>query len=155
MCSPGNAKWRSLVCTVGLENDDELIAIDTLSNRVIATVGIGQAPQAVTYVPNAVPGGTGTHGLEQLGVAGQAAHLTMHSVNEQGAEEKDAPTSVTLFDQGLVQVLQASVTELEPTLFPVWRQWVTRRPIQNPALFCEKTPCDFGVHANEVQLSLA
>src|SRR5690242_5151036 len=44
---------------VGLENADELVAIDTLANRVIATVPIGQAPQAVVYVPNAVPGGDG------------------------------------------------------------------------------------------------
>src|SRR5262249_16039713 len=38
---------------VGLENADALIAIDTLTNRVIATIPIGQAPQAVNYVPNA------------------------------------------------------------------------------------------------------
>ena len=30
---------------VGLENDDKLIAIDTLTNKVIATVAIGQAPR--------------------------------------------------------------------------------------------------------------
>lgn len=40
---------------VGLENADALAAIDTTSNKVIATVPIGQAPQALTYVPNAVP----------------------------------------------------------------------------------------------------
>jgi hypothetical protein len=40
--------------------------------------------------------------LQPLGVGGQAAHFAM------------APTSVTLFDQGLVQVLEASVTGLEP-----------------------------------------
>ncbi|MDC6134757.1 YncE family protein, partial [Burkholderia gladioli] len=42
---------------VGLENADALAAIDTASNRVIATVPIGQAPQAVAYVPDAVPEG--------------------------------------------------------------------------------------------------
>ena len=40
---------------VGLENADGLAAIDTLTNKVIATVPIGQAPQAVVYVPDAVP----------------------------------------------------------------------------------------------------
>lgn len=99
---------------VGLENDDELAAIDTLSNRVIATVPIGQAPQAVVYVPNAVPEGSGTQGLAELGVAGEAAHFTMHSVIAKATTGTEAPTSVTLFDQGLVQVLQASVTGLEP-----------------------------------------
>jgi hypothetical protein len=37
----------------------------------------------------------------------------MRSASEQGATGSD-PTSVTLFDQGLVQVVQASVTGLEP-----------------------------------------
>lgn len=100
---------------VGLENDDRLAAIDTLTNKVIATIPIGQAAQAVNYVPNAVPEGAGTQGLQPLGVAGQAAHLTLmpveHGKVNPGA---NAPTSVSLFDQGLLQVLQASVTGLEP-----------------------------------------
>ena len=40
---------------VGLENDDRIIAIDTPTNKVIASIPIGQAPQAVVYVPDAVP----------------------------------------------------------------------------------------------------
>src|ERR1700674_5695120 len=36
---------------VGLENADGMAAIDTLTNKVIATVPIGQAPQAIAYVP--------------------------------------------------------------------------------------------------------
>lgn len=98
---------------VGLENDDRIVAIDTMSNKVIASVPIGQAPQAVNYVPDAVADGAGTTGLEPLGVAGQAAHFTMASVGSH-ATGGEAPTSVTLFDQGLVQVLQASATGLEP-----------------------------------------
>jgi YVTN family beta-propeller protein len=98
---------------VGLENADGLAAIDTLSNKVIATVPIGQAPQAVTYVPNAVPEGDGTQNLQQLGLAGQAAHLSLAPFRE-SRTVGGAPTSVTLFDQGLSQVLQASVTGLEP-----------------------------------------
>jgi YVTN family beta-propeller protein len=97
---------------VGLENADGLAAIDTLTNQVIATVPIGQAAQAVTYVPNAVTQGDGTQGLQKLGVAGQAAHLSLVSVG--AAASQGAPTSVSLFDQGLIQVLQASVTGLEP-----------------------------------------
>jgi YVTN family beta-propeller protein len=100
---------------VGLENDDQLTAIDTITNTVIANVPIGQAAQAVNYVPNAVPQGPGTEGLQQLGIAGQAAHLSLVPAEpRQAAEEKPAPTSVSLFDQGLLQVLQASVTGLEP-----------------------------------------
>jgi YVTN family beta-propeller protein len=100
---------------VGLENEDRLAAIDTLTNKVIATVPIGQAAQAVNYVPNAVPEGDGTQGLQPLGIAGQAAHLTLAGP-EPGRTKSlmTAPTSVALYDQGLLQVLQASATGLEP-----------------------------------------
>ncbi len=96
---------------VGLENGDAMTAIDTLTNTVIATVPIGQAPQAVVYVPDAVPEGDGLQNLQPLGIAGQAAHLTLSAA---GHRDGPAPTSVTLFDQGLLQVLQASVTGLTP-----------------------------------------
>lgn len=99
---------------VGLENDDALAVIDTLTNKVVATVPIGQAPQALTYVPNAVPEGDGTQNLQPLGVAGQAVHLTLMPVATGAAGSSGTPTSVVLFDQGLVQVLQASVTGLQP-----------------------------------------
>jgi YVTN family beta-propeller protein len=99
---------------IGLENDDQLAAIDTLANKVIANVPIGQAAQAVVYVPEAVPEGGGTEGLQPLGVAGQAAHFTMVAAGRKTTAGAQAPTSVTLFDQGLVQVLEASATGLEP-----------------------------------------
>ena len=92
---------------VGIENGDAMTAIDTLGNKVIATIPIGQAAQAVVYVPNAVPEGPGTENLQPLGVAGQAAHLVLGPVGGAPA------TSVSLFDQGLTQVLQAAVTGLE------------------------------------------
>ena len=93
---------------VGLENDDRLIAINTVTNQVVATIPIGQAPQAVIYVSDAVPTGAGTEGLQPLGVAGEAAHVTL------AAPSDGQLTSVSLFDQGLIQVLQAAVTGLEP-----------------------------------------
>jgi YVTN family beta-propeller protein len=99
---------------VGLENEDRLAAIDTLTNKVIATVPIGQAAQAVTYVPNAVPEGEGTQGLQPLGVAGQAAHLSLAAVRHGKAKVENAPTSVALFDQGLLQVVQVAATGLAP-----------------------------------------
>jgi YVTN family beta-propeller protein len=100
---------------VGLENEDRLAAIDTLTNEVIATIPIGQAAQAVNYVPNAVPDGDGRQGLQPLGIAGQAGHLSLVSPEHGRAHGHETPpTSVSLFDQGLLQVLQASATGLEP-----------------------------------------
>jgi len=114
---------------VGLENEDKLAAIDTLKNEVIATTLIGQAPQALVYVPNALPAmssehnsamttmmtaseGAGTNNLQPLGIAGQSAQLWLAPPGTN--KEANAPTSVSLSDQGLVQVLQAAVTGLEP-----------------------------------------
>jgi YVTN family beta-propeller protein len=112
---------------VGLENEDRLVAIDTLANQVVASVPIGQAAQAVNYVPNAVPQGDGLQGLQPLGLAGQAAHLTLvplqqgmdAGLNTNDKQVPQAPTSVSLFDQGLIQVLQASVTGLQPMKYYV------------------------------------
>jgi YVTN family beta-propeller protein len=95
---------------VGLENADALVTIDTLSNEVIGKIPVGQAPQAVVYVTEAV-NGPGTKNLQALGVAGVAAQLALAPG---GRTSGTAPTSASLFDQGLTQVLQASVTGLAP-----------------------------------------
>jgi YVTN family beta-propeller protein len=97
---------------VGLENADALAAINTATNTVIANIPIGQAPQAIAYVPNAAPNPDDRQNLQALGVAGQVAHLALAPKNS--AKDAQAPTSVSLFDQGLIQVLQASVTGLAP-----------------------------------------
>ena len=64
---------------VGLENQDAVAAIDTLSNTVLATIPVGQQPQALVYVPQAVPDGNAASPLMALGEAGQVAHLTLTS----------------------------------------------------------------------------
>jgi len=92
---------------VGLENADAAAAIDTLANKVIATIPVGQAPQGVAYVPAAVPSGEGLDHLQPSGVAAQSVQLRLSPPGG------NPTTQVTLFDQGLVQVLQAAVTGLE------------------------------------------
>jgi YVTN family beta-propeller protein len=101
---------------VGLENADGMAAIDTLANRLIATSPVGQAPQAITYVPNAVPDGEGKQGLQPLDLAGQATHLVLAPIvgGKPQGNAQTAPTSVSLFDQGLTQIFQASATGLQP-----------------------------------------
>ncbi|BCG70997.1 hypothetical protein MesoLj113a_21550 [Mesorhizobium sp. 113-1-2] len=98
---------------VGLENADQFAVIDTLTNKVIANIPIGQAPQAVAYVPNAVPEGDGMQNLVPLGGAGDAAHLKLAA---KGDKDRQQSTSVTLFNQGLTQVLQAAVAGLVPKM---------------------------------------
>lgn len=85
---------------VGLENADALAAIDTATNKVIANVPIGQAPQAIAYVPNAAPDPDDRQNLQALGVAGQVAHLAL--APKEGGRAGRVPTTVSLFDQGLV-----------------------------------------------------
>lgn len=96
---------------IGLEIDDGVTAIDTLTNKVIATTPIGQAPQALLYVPGAVHSGSGTENLQPLGVAGEVTQLVLAP---SAATSGKPPTSVSLYNQGLIQVLEASVTGLEP-----------------------------------------
>jgi hypothetical protein len=59
-----------------------------------------------------VPEGLGTHNLQPLGIAGQSAELWLAPPSAK--KEDKAPTSVSLSDQGLVQVLEAAVTGLDP-----------------------------------------
>ena len=48
---------------VGLENGDAVDVIDTATDKVMAHTPVGQAPQALVYVSNAVPSGAGTENL--------------------------------------------------------------------------------------------
>jgi len=92
---------------VGLENADAVAAIDTATNKVIATIPIGQGPQGVAYVPGAVPSGDGLAGLQPLAKAGEKVQLMLSGTGQ---------SQVTLFDQGQVQILQAAVAGLPPKM---------------------------------------
>jgi len=92
---------------VGLENDDALAIIDTATNKVIGNIPIGEAPQAIGYVPDAVPAGDGTQNLQPLAAAAVETKIALGSAGK-------ALTTVALFDQGLTQILQAGVTGLLP-----------------------------------------
>lgn len=92
----------------GLENADKVAVIDTARNAVVAEIPVGQGPQGIAYVPNAVPEGDGTQNLQPLGVAAGTILLTL------AGQDGKPVTQVTLFDQGPLQVLQAAVTGLPP-----------------------------------------
>lgn len=93
---------------VGLENAGELAVIDTASNSVLANIPVGQAPQALVYAAGAVPAGPGDQNLQPRSDTGSVLlRLRTRDGSETG-------TTISLFDQGLIQVLQASVAGLAP-----------------------------------------
>ena len=103
---------------VGLEGADRLLAIDTASNRIVASVPIGQAPQAVNYVPDAVPDGDGLSNLLPLGEAGKAVHLSL--VPAAGADLHGHAT-VSVNELGTLDLLEAAVSGLKPAhTYTLW-----------------------------------
>jgi hypothetical protein len=96
---------------VALENGEHAVAIDTLSNKMIANIPIGQTTQALVYVPGAVPNGDGTANLTPLGVAGQALHIEM--LPPAGASINGRAT-VAVNSLGVIDLLQIAVAGLQP-----------------------------------------
>src|SRR6476619_4381004 len=73
---------------VALENGEHCVAIDTVTNKVIANIPIGQTTQALVYVPNAVPTGDGKENLMPLGVAANAVRLQLEPSGNAPAEAR-------------------------------------------------------------------
>jgi YVTN family beta-propeller protein len=96
---------------VGLENGDGVQAIDTATNRCVATIPVGQLPQALVYVPDAVDSDKGTANLKPLGSTGQALHLEL--TPPPGASSA-AHASVSINSLGLIDNLQIAATGLQP-----------------------------------------
>jgi YVTN family beta-propeller protein len=96
---------------VGLENGDAVQAIDTATNKIIATIPVGQLPQALVYVPNATPSDQGTANLKPLGSATEALHVEL-APPVTGSSRASA--SVSINSLGLIDSLQIAATGLEP-----------------------------------------
>ena len=96
---------------VALENGEMAAAIDTLSNKVIANIPIGQTTQALVYVPNAVPEGAGTDNLTPLGQAGNTARLHLAAT---GSAWPNAQASVAVNSLGLLDLVQIAGSGLSP-----------------------------------------
>ncbi|GAC1440008.1 MAG: YncE family protein [Terriglobales bacterium] len=97
---------------IALENGSAVQAIDTLSNKVIATIPIGQTAQALVYVPNAVPTGDGTDNLQPLGKSGETTKLTM--VAPAASKMPAARASVAVNSMGVVDLLEIAASGLQP-----------------------------------------
>src|SRR5262249_51782055 len=96
---------------VALENGAAATAIDTLSNKVIANIPIGQTSQALVYVPAAVPKGPGTDNLAPLGQAGNTARLHLEAA---GTSFPNAQASVAVNSLGLLDLVQIAAEGLAP-----------------------------------------
>src|SRR5258708_27021744 len=88
------------------------VAIDTLSNNVIAEIPIGQTTQALVYVPNAVPAGNGTANLMPLGEAANTPRLHLEAA---GGSLPNAQASVAVNSLGLLDLVRIATEGLRPT----------------------------------------
>ena len=96
---------------VGLENGDSVQAIDTTTNECIATIPVGQLPQALVYVPNAVGSDKGAANLKPLGLAAEALHLEL---TPPPGVTSTAHASVAINSLGPIDNLQIAATGLQP-----------------------------------------
>jgi YVTN family beta-propeller protein len=96
---------------VALENGEHCVAIDTVTNKVIANIPIGQTTQALVYVPNAVPNGPGTENLMPLGAAANTTRLQLGSA---GTALPEAQASVAVNSLGLLDLVQIAAKGLAP-----------------------------------------
>ena len=94
---------------VALENGNHAVAIDTLTNKVIANVPVGQTTQALVYVPGAVPSGAGTDNLVPLAEAGNTAHIRLEAA---GTTLPAAQASVAVNSLGLLDLVEIAATGL-------------------------------------------
>jgi hypothetical protein len=78
---------------------------------VVATIPVGQLPQALVYVPNAVASDEGTANLKPLGLAEQALHLEL---TPPPGVTSAAHSSVSINSLGPIDNLQIAATGLEP-----------------------------------------
>jgi YVTN family beta-propeller protein len=98
----------------GLENGDAVDVIDTASNKVVARVPVGQAPQALVYVSKAVPEGEGTANLSPRGNS-EPINIALKPA------AGDAKGFIVARNLGVVDALEASLFKLKPqTVYSVY-----------------------------------
>ncbi|HEX2603376.1 MAG TPA: hypothetical protein VHL60_01775 [Oxalicibacterium sp.] len=92
---------------VGLENGDAVDVIDTSTDKVIARVPVGQAPQALVYVSHAAAGKDGVNNLVPR-VNADSVNIPLH------ATEGKATGFVVVRRLGLADSIEAFLFKLKP-----------------------------------------
>lgn len=97
---------------IGLENEAKVQAIDTMTNKVVAEIPVGQLPQALVYVPNAA-----AHAQD----GGKANLVPLTTLKESKTyqlrpkdETQQARASVTVISLGLIDQVQIAASGLAP-----------------------------------------
>ena len=99
---------------VGLENGDAVDVIDTATNKVIARVPVGQAPQALVYVPGSVLGTKGKMNLAPR-VNADAVNVALQPTGKQGTG------FIVVRRLGLVDAIESFLFKLKPlTVYNVY-----------------------------------
>jgi YVTN family beta-propeller protein len=96
---------------VAFENGGAAAAIDTLTNKVIADIPIGQTTQALVYVPSAVPDGLGA---ENLMPPGEAANIGRLHLEAGGTAFPNAQASAAVNSLGLLDLVEIAAVGLAP-----------------------------------------
>lgn len=121
---------------VGLEKSDKVDVIDTATNKVTSTIGVGQEPQALVYVPEAAPAGSAP-GLGKQGLGGTPKTVDTVLPNgrpgdPQRPENKGRVLEATVRQVSGLDMIQLQARDLQPTntyqAFSVDR-WGRRTPI--------------------------
>ncbi len=116
---------------VALENGGAAQAIDTLTNKVVATIPIGQTAQALVYVPNAVPTGTGTENLVPLGQAADTTKIELKAVS--GTASPGSSATIAVNSLGLLDLLEIAVSGLQPkSQYTLLLSDTNQPPFKNP-----------------------
>jgi len=97
---------------VGLENGDGVEVIDTASNKVIAHIGGGQAPQALVYLSH-VAGADANGGAANLVARANSDPLNIRLQAAAGGPA-DARGFVVSRNLGVVDALEVSLFKLKP-----------------------------------------
>lgn len=92
---------------IGLENGDGVQVIDTASNKVVSTIGGGQAPQALVYLSNVAPSGDDKSNL--------VPRVNLDSVNIQlKPVQGDGKGFLVVRPLGVVESIEAFLYKLTP-----------------------------------------
>ncbi|HEX8271495.1 MAG TPA: beta-propeller fold lactonase family protein [Longimicrobiaceae bacterium] len=98
---------------VGLQEGDAVDVIDTRTNTRVGRIPMGQSPQALVYVPGAVPGGAGTANLVPLTATTSRAATAVSLVPPTGSGTGKG--TVWIRSLGPVDGVDVSVSSLAPS----------------------------------------